>query len=61
MISSLSMPTSGRNTVSCAAVSITVMLSSVCDATWPITSPVTSARARTWRAMRSAIRSIIRR
>ena len=36
VISSLSIPTSGRNTGICDAVSITAMLSSVCDATWPI-------------------------
>ena len=40
---------------------IAVRFSSVCEATWPITSPVTSARARQFRASRSAIRSISRR
>ena len=39
----------------------TVRFSSVCDATWPITSPVTSACARHVRASCSAIRSISRR
>ena len=47
------MPTSGRKIGMCAALSITAMLSSVCDATWPMTSPVTSAWARTSRAIRS--------
>ena len=45
MISSLSMPISGLNTGSVATDPIVVRFSSVCDATWPITSPVTSAPA----------------
>ena len=60
-ISSLSIPTSGRSTWISTAAAIVVRFSSVCDATWPITSPVTSARARQCRASRSAIRSISRR
>ena len=45
------MPTSGRSTSSVVASAMTVMFSSVCDATCPTTSPVTSARARHLRAM----------
>ena len=46
VISSLSMPTSGRRISSVGrARQSSVMFSSVCDATWPMTSPVTSARA----------------
>jgi 3-oxoacyl-(acyl-carrier-protein) synthase len=40
---------------------IAAMFSSVCDATWPTTSPVTSACARAARAIASAIRIIRRR
>ncbi len=61
VISSLSMPTSGRRMGPAAAASMAPMFSSVCEATWPITSPVTSARASAFRASRSAIRSISRR
>ena len=46
VISSLSMPTSGRSTGSVATSLIEVRFSIVCDATWPTTSPVTSACAR---------------
>ena len=45
VISSLSMPMSGRSTGSVATSPIDGRFSSVCDATWPTTSPVTSARA----------------
>ncbi len=45
MISSLSIPTSGRRTGSVTTLSIAARFSSVCDATWPTTSPVTSACA----------------
>ena len=44
VISSLSIPTSGRSTGIATTSLIAVMFSSVCDATWPTTSPVTSAR-----------------
>ena len=47
MISSLSMPTSGRTVSSGVEASTTARLSSVCDATWPTTSPVTSVCACT--------------
>ena len=46
VISSLSMPISGRKTGSVTTLPTTARFSSVCDATWPTTSPVTSACAR---------------
>ena len=60
-ISSLSIPTSGLSTSIVVAPAMVVRFSSVCEATWPMTSPVTSARARQRRASRSAMRSIRRR
>ena len=45
VISSLSMPMSGLNTGSVDTEPMVAMFSSVCDATWPMTSPVTSAPA----------------
>ena len=61
VISSLSKPISGRSTGSAAAASITARFSTVCDATCPTDSPVTSACAPQTPASRSAIRIIIRR
>ena len=61
VISPLSMPISGRRTGSVAAASMTARLPSVCDATCPRLSPVTSASARAPRASASAMRSIMRR
>ena len=61
MISDLSMPISGRNTSIGVAPAITVMFSSVCDATWPRLSPVTRARAPSRPPSAAAMRSIMRR
>ena len=61
MISFLSMPMSGRSTGTVAAASTAATFSSVCDATWPRLSPVTSARAFSRRAISSATRTIMRR
>ena len=55
------MPISGRSTGSVAAASITARFGSVCDATCPRLSPVTSASAPVARAIASAMRNIIRR
>ena len=61
VISLLSMPTNGRSTGSAAASPITARLASVCEATCPRLSPVTSASAPARRASASAMRSIMRR
>ena len=61
VISSLSIPTSGLSTSIVVASAMLVMFSSVWEATWPMTSPVTSARARQRRASFSAMRIIRRR
>ncbi len=61
VISSLSMPTSGRSTGPPAAASITDMLSRVCEATWPRLSPVTRAFAFLRAASASAMRTMKRR
>jgi len=53
-ISRLSEPMSGRSTGRVATASMTPTLSSVCDATWPRLSPVTSALAPSNSAIRSA-------
>ena len=58
VISSLSIPINGLKSGSPATAPITARFSSVCEATWPTTSPVTSAWAPRARAMRSAIRSM---
>ena len=61
MISFLSIPTSGRMTGNAAAFSITAMFSSVCEATCPRLSPVTSTVACERSASALAIRSMKRR
>ena len=53
VISSLSIPISGRKSGSVATLPTTARFSSVCDATWPTTSPVTSACA--WRSPADAL------
>ena len=58
MISCLSEPMSGRSTGMLTISFTTEMFSSVCDATWPSDSPVTSAFAPSKRAMRSATANI---
>src|SRR5207237_562022 len=61
MISTLSVPTSGRSRGRVATAPTAAMFSSVWEATWPRLSPVTTARAP-WRAASpSATRSISRR
>ena len=61
IISSLSQPISGRKICIFTESLVAARLSSVCDATWPRLSPVTSAFAPSRRAMRSAMRIIKRR
>ena len=51
IISSLSIPISGRKTGSVTHARPTARFSSVCEATWPTTSPVTSACALRARAI----------
>ena len=61
MISSLSVPTSGRRMGSVATSSTRPMFSRVWEATWPTLSPVTRASAPVRRATPSAMRTISRR
>ena len=61
VISSLSMPMSGRNTGMPTTASVQVMASMVWLATCPRLSPVISARAPNLRARRSAMRIMKRR
>src|SRR5215813_7429104 len=61
VISSLSMPISGRRIGRPAAPSMHARLESVCEATWPRLSPVTRAAAPAARARRSAMRIMSRR
>ncbi len=61
VISSLSMPIRGRRIGTPATSSMRVMLASVCEATCPRLSPVTSAGAPACRARRSAMRTMSRR
>ena len=61
MISSLSVPMSGRRIGIPTTSVVRAMFSSVCDATWPRLSPVTRARAPVFRAIASVIRAMKRR
>ena len=61
MTSALSMPMRGLKTGISATASIDTRFSSVCEATWPMASPVTSALLPSQLASRSAMRSIRRR